>query len=530
MINKSILCFALFLVATALAVVTAPWEPLPGETVIDCDYNDVPTPMEYVYTIPDSCEVNKAFPNWATKVAMCASKTTISACENAPHCYWRTAISQNTIGGKLWEAYATTIREIAPGIYDLPSQNGDPAGRAQVTVVGTGIVLYDCLDSVAEAQLAKEALRAIVGNAVDNVLAIFYSHSHVDHFLGCPGWVTQAQVYPNGPVHIYAHLQFLLALNNEIEVAAAITKRTANQLGNHLEAGPDGSLYPISIYVPTMNFFFPTDNMSPLSTTTIVIGGRPFVVMPLPGDTDSTIALYVPDRQTAFISSIYYRNQPFIGTIRGGAPRDITRWISSINSILQLAPVAIGVSHGCPMMGQAKIAYELTWMIQRLTYIKTYVLAAINQGLHPRDIAWALEEQNAYIRNVHGTTPFETYGYPYAAAMGMYVKSIGWYSGFVEELEPVNRTTEAAKLMELMGGWERTTNKAREVLKTAETLDDLRWGLQLAALAWRGADATNGDATDAKWLYSVACTRLGYLQLDLPKRNEYLSAALAAVA
>jgi alkyl sulfatase BDS1-like metallo-beta-lactamase superfamily hydrolase len=478
----------------------------------------------YPYWLNSRCEVNKAHPNWDKNIQRCGSIATQEECDEIPKkCWWRDTHSQNYLGYGLNLSYAPVIRQLAAGIYDVASQTGG-VGRLQMVVLQTGIVLYDCMDSVTEATLAKEAMRAIVGNVVDTVLAIVYSHSHVDHFLGCPGWVIQAQLWPNGPVKIYAHAAFAQSLQAELSVAPIITVRTAQQLGNYLEVSANGALYPLLEYVPSTNFYIPTDWVSPLAPTTVIIGNTPFVIMPLPGDQDSNVALWLPNSRVAFISSIYYRNQPFVGTVRGGAPRSIDKWITSIQTIKNLAPIAVGTSHSYPMIGEQAIATELQWVINHLTDIKTFVLSRINLGQHPRDIAYELEQRSDFLRGVTGVTPFEIYGYPYAAAMGMFINSIGWYSGSIEELEPVNRTTEAIRFGELVG-FDHIVSTARHTLKNAESVDDLRWGLQLSTLAIRVGQVEEEDVSEAQWLASVACERLGYIQVNLVKRHVYLTAA-----
>jgi alkyl sulfatase BDS1-like metallo-beta-lactamase superfamily hydrolase len=527
MARFSVILICAVLAAAALAEIHAPWEPLPSEGIMDVNYNHIPV-GDFPYSVEPKCMVNKAFTNWADKKATCESETAQEDCEDRSYCYWRTTVSQNMLGFSLEITNDHVIRQITPGVFDVPSQLGG-IGRVQAIELSDGIILFDCMDSISEATAAKEALRVLVGAKVDNVKALVYSHSHVDHIMGCLSWVQRSQVYPTGPVHVYAHMAFAQALQAESAVGMAITKRTAEQFGNYLPPGPDGSLFPLPNYIPNpANIVTPSDWVSPLQQTVIQMDARAFVILPLVGDQDSNVALYVPDRRTVLISSIYYRNQPFIGTIRGGAPRSIDKWIASLTSVRNLNAVAIATSHGLPMVGEQQIAAELQWVIARLMAMRDYVLANINAGSHPRDIAWGLEEQNLFLRGELPAVPFEAYGYPYAAAMGVYTNSIGWYSGYPEDLEPVNRTTEAIRMATLVGSVDRITHEARMTLKNAETLDDLRWGLQMAALARRAAVALGQDETDAKWLFHAACERLGYLQVNLPKRNTYLTAAMAS--
>lgn len=318
----------------------------------------------------------------------------------------------------------------------------------------------------------------------------------------------------------------------EQQVATTIIKRTAEQLGNMLPDGPDGSLYPMLEYVPAqMLFYMYTDMLTPLGATTLIIDGVAFVALPLPCETDSNIALYVPSLSVAFVSSIYYRQQPFIGAVRGGTPRPIKKWIEQITAIKSMYPVAIGVSHSFPMIGMQKIQYELQWTINRMTYMMNYVISRLNNGMHPRDIAWNLENENAFLHGASGVSPQELYGYPYAAAMGTFANTLGWYTGSVEELEMVNKTTEAVRIVELMGGVQSVVSKIKNVLKNAKKIDDLRFALQLSAYALRACptgDSVNRDAI--KLYYAEACTRLGHLQINIPKRNTYLSAAVEVAA
>lgn len=130
-------------------------------------------------------------------------------------------------------------------------------------------------------------------------------------------------------------------------------------------------------------------------------------------------------------------------------------------------PLAIGVSHSFPMIGLQKIQYELQWTIDRMTYMMNYIISRLNNGMHPRDVAWNLENENAFLHGQSGVSPQELYGYPYAAAMGTFVNTLGWYTGSIEELEMVNKTTEAVRIVELMGGMTSVVSKVQKFCKTS---------------------------------------------------------------
>ncbi|MEA1977908.1 MAG: MBL fold metallo-hydrolase, partial [Chloroflexota bacterium] len=112
---------------------------------------------------------------------------------------WRQSQLVNTNG-----LYKVTDRIYQVRNYDL----------SNMTIIegDTGIIVVDPLMSVETAAASLALYRA--NRPLQNVIAVIYSHSHVDHWGGVLG-VTTEEVYANGEVEVYAPVGFMEAASKE---------------------------------------------------------------------------------------------------------------------------------------------------------------------------------------------------------------------------------------------------------------------------------------------------------------------------
>src|SRR5580658_2919930 len=105
---------------------------------------------------------------------------------------------------------------------------------------GTGWIVVDPLTSVEAARAAFELVTEHVGKKP--VLAVVYSHSHVDHYGGVGG-VTSAADVASGAVKIIAPEGLLEhAVSENIIAGPAMLRRARFQFGQTLPAGPEGEM------------------------------------------------------------------------------------------------------------------------------------------------------------------------------------------------------------------------------------------------------------------------------------------------
>ncbi len=104
----------------------------------------------------------------------------------------------------------------------------------------TGIIVIDPLVST---ETAKAALDLYYQNRPKKpVVAVIYSHSHVDHYGGVRGVVDEADV-KSGKVKIYAPVGFLkAAVAENVMAGTAMSRQASYMYGNLLPADPKGQV------------------------------------------------------------------------------------------------------------------------------------------------------------------------------------------------------------------------------------------------------------------------------------------------
>jgi len=144
-----------------------------------------------------------------------------------------------TVNPSLWrQAQLLMINglfEVVPGVYQVRG-----ADLSNMTFVeGTrGVTIYDPLVS---AETAKAALELYYAHRPKRpVVAVVYSHSHVDHFGGVRGVVDEADV-KSGKVKIYAPAGFIEnAIAENVYAGTAMGRRASYMYGNLLPVNAQG--------------------------------------------------------------------------------------------------------------------------------------------------------------------------------------------------------------------------------------------------------------------------------------------------
>ena len=111
-------------------------------------------------------------------------------------------------------------------------------GNANMTmVVGTdGVIL---IDSMENAEAAREALADLRRFSDKPVKALIYTHSHPDHSSGSRGLLDPAEI-ERGALEIYAHERLLVGLRGNPSLGIMPPLRLAYSFGWDLARGADG--------------------------------------------------------------------------------------------------------------------------------------------------------------------------------------------------------------------------------------------------------------------------------------------------
>ncbi|HVQ99602.1 MAG TPA: MBL fold metallo-hydrolase, partial [Mycobacterium sp.] len=148
--------------------------------------------------------------------------------------------------------------EVVPGIYQV---RGFDLSNITFVEGDTGIIVIDPLVSTEVAAAALAFYRTHRGDRP--VVAVIYTHSHVDHFGGVLGVTSQAEV-DAGTVAVLAPEGFIThAVQENVYAGPAMTRRATYMYGSLLERGPHGqvgcglgqvpSTGEVAVIVPTID-------------------------------------------------------------------------------------------------------------------------------------------------------------------------------------------------------------------------------------------------------------------------------------
>ena len=159
------------------------------------------------------------------------------------YAFLRDAPAPDTANPSLWRQGQFLIEdglfEVVPGIYQL---RGFDLSVMSVIEGDTGVIVVDPLISAETAAAAFALYTAHRGERP--VKAMIYTHSHVDHFGGVKGIITQEQV-DDGEVPVIAPEGFLdHAIAENVFAGTAMTRRAGYMYGRPLNPAPQSRSVP----------------------------------------------------------------------------------------------------------------------------------------------------------------------------------------------------------------------------------------------------------------------------------------------
>ena len=129
------------------------------------------------------------------------------------------------------------LYEVVEGIYQV---RGFDLSNISFIEGDTGVIVIDPLISTETAAAALQLYRTHRGDRP--VVAVIYTHSHVDHFGGVLGVTTQAEV-DAGRVAVLAPEHFTQhAVQENVYAGTAMARRAAYMYGAALDRGPQGQV------------------------------------------------------------------------------------------------------------------------------------------------------------------------------------------------------------------------------------------------------------------------------------------------
>ncbi|MFN2425641.1 MAG: alkyl/aryl-sulfatase [Candidatus Binatia bacterium] len=404
--------------------------------------------------------------------------------------------------------------EVAAGVYQVRGYD-----LANLTLIRgrTGWIVVDPLTTTETAAAALALARKHLGN--DPVVAVIFTHSHVDHFGGIEAVLGEATTKRES-LRVIAPEGFLEEATSENVMAGiAMGRRAGFMYGSALARSVRGHVDTGLGKAPAKG------SLSILEPTEIVhatpqdmeIDGVAFRFQFTPAsEAPAELTFYLPAVKAFCGAEVVSHNLHNLYTLRGAKVRDALKWSGYIDEAIALFADAevVFASHHWPVFGNARSIAFLEHQRDAYKFIHDQTLRMANAGMTPQEIAEELEMPSA-LKTVFSVRDY--YGTVRHNAKAVYQAYFGWYDGNPANLDPLPPAEAAARYVDAMGGADAVVARAGEAFERGE----YRWAATLLNhVVFAGA-----SAAAAHELLARTYDQLGYQAESGPWRDVYLTGA-----
>jgi alkyl sulfatase BDS1-like metallo-beta-lactamase superfamily hydrolase len=423
-----------------------------------------------------------------------------------------------TVNPSLWRQSKLVAKhglfEVVPGLYQI---RGLDLSVMSLVEGDTGVVVIDPLISKETAAAAMALYRRHRGDRP--ITAVIHTHSHIDHFGGVQGILTQEQVDAGVeiivPVALVEH-----AVAENVYAGTAMGRRAGYMYGAALPRGPRGavgaglgqttSTGEATLLEPTLE----------ITTTgaTHTVDGLEIEFQMAPGtEAPTEMHFYFPRYKALCMAENATHTLHNLLTLRGAVVRDPHVWSQYLTEAIERfggEAEVVFASHHWPTWGREEIVEFLGLQRDLYGYLHDQTLRLLNQGWQGAEIAESIQLPPALERSWH------THGYYGSVShnvKAIYQRYMGWFDGNPARLWPHPPKQQAARYVDALGGIDRVV----ELAQAAFDAGDYRW----AATLLDHAVFTDSEHASAKALYADTLEQLGYGAENGTWRNFYLSGA-----
>lgn len=427
--------------------------------------------------------------------------------------------SPETVNPSLWRQSEllmySGLFEVVPGVYQVRG-----ADLSNMTIVETenSIHIYDPLISK---ETAEYALNFYYDHRPKKpVSAVFFTHSHTDHFGGIEGVVSKEDV-ENGKVKIYAPSGFLEhAIEENIYAGTAMTRRAYYMYGNVLpanEKGQVGSGLGVTTSIGSMGILEPTNIISETGYKEVIDGLEYTFVMAPGSEAPSEMMWYISDLKMMNLAEDAVHTMHNLYTLRGAKTRDASVWPTYLNMMLQMfgdsAEVGIGMHHW-PVWGKDRLNQHIKSQRDTYKFLHDQTLHYANMGYTMNELPDLVQMPESLVKE-WGTHGY--YGSKSHNVRAVYNFYLGYFDGNPAHLNPLPPSAVGVKYVEALGGAENVMKLGRQAYEQGE----YRWGAELM----NHLVFAQPDNTEAKLLQADMLEQMGYQAESGPWRNFYLAGA-----
>jgi alkyl sulfatase BDS1-like metallo-beta-lactamase superfamily hydrolase len=405
--------------------------------------------------------------------------------------------------------------ELAPGFYQL---RGFDLSNMHVVEGREGIVVIDPLISAETAAAALAFYREHRGDRP--VSGLIYTHSHVDHFGGAKGILSEEEIEARR-IPILAPAGFLHhAVSENVFAGTAMGRRAGYMYGALLERAADGQVgagLGQTTSLGTITLIPPNLDIVETGQEETVDGVRMSFQLTPGTEAPAEMNIHFPDARVLCIADNAARAMHNILTPRGALVRDARVWAHYLDQAIELFGERSDVlfaGHHWPCWGSERIVDYLEKQSDLYTYLHNETLRLLNQGHTGPEIAELIELPPSLAGEWHCR---EYYGSISHNSKAIYQRYMGWFDGNPAHLWEHPPAEQARRYIELMGGAEKVLEKARGSFREG----DYRW---VAEIVNRVVFA-EPDNREARELQADALEQLGYGAENASWRNFFLIGA-----
>ena len=353
------------------------------------------------------------------------------------------------------------------------------------------------------------------------VIAVIYTHSHVDHFGGVRGVVDEKAVQA-GQVEIIAPTGFMEEVVSENVLAGTPMVRRAHfQFGATLPKGPRGQVDAGLGKVTsrgTVTLIPPTRVIEEAFETHRVDGIE--IVFQLAPETEAPAEMHMfyPALRALNLAENATHNLHNTYPLRGAQVRDANAWARYLNEALDRfgrdADVVFA-QHHWPVWDNPRVLEFLAKQRDCYKYLHDQTVRLMNHGYKSAEIAERLTlppslARTWYLRGYYGTFSHNS--------KAVYQRYLGWYDANPANLNPLPPVERGRKYVEYMGGAAAVVARARQ--------DYARGEYRFVAEAMSHVVFADPSNAEARQLGADALEQLGYAAESATWRNAYLLGAL----
>jgi alkyl sulfatase BDS1-like metallo-beta-lactamase superfamily hydrolase len=391
---------------------------------------------------------------------------------------------------------------------------------ANMTIIegDSGLILVDPLTVCESAAAALKLYRDQCGDRP--VVAVIYTHSHVDHYGGVEGVITSEDA-ASGKVMVIAPDGFLREVISEnILAGVPMRRRALFQFGPTLPPGVRGHVDSglgkvtgrgtVSLIAPNRIITEPIEKL--------VVDGVEIVFQLTPEtEAPAEMNFFLPQMRVLDLAENGCHTMHNLCPLRGAKTRDALAWSKYLDAALDTfindTDVVIA-QHHWPTWGQERVRAFITEQRDTYRYLHDQTLRLMSHGMTPNEIANAVRMPDSLASRWHAR-PY--YGAIEHNVRAIYAHYMGPYDGNPVNLNPLTPEAAARKYVEYMGGAEAVLARARTDFEAG----DYRWVVHVTHhLVF--ADPSN---LVARALAADAMEQLGYQSESATWRSAYLLGA-----